>query len=145
MTVSHPNVADGITPADVTLEIKSEKNEPIEGLSMELQATGTQNVMVPCTKTNASGISRCKLYSTKAEWKTVMTMGVIQLSKATEFIVPSPSRSSSAFVSSGNAQNLPSGHKIITSSGIMETPAIGKDVASKVRVHSSIQGALFGN
>lgn len=55
----------------------------------------------------AAGSSHYKLYSTKAEWKIVMAVGATPLFEATEFIVPSPSRSRSAFVSSDNTQTLP--------------------------------------
>lgn len=145
MTVSEPNVADGITAADITLEIRSAGNVPISGALMNIQSTGSQNVVVPCSASNANGISRCKLYSTKAEWKTVVAVGSIQLSKSTEFVAPSPSLSLFQFVSSGNAQVLPTGHKITSTSGIIEAPTVGLDIHGKRRVHTSVQGALFGN
>lgn len=145
ITVPEQNVADGITPLLIEIQLYDEKHDPVPNVRLSLEVTGEENVIVPCTPTNAQGLARCWVFSTRAQWKSIRAVGSIILTSQSQFLEPAPYRSSFQFVASGFAETLPSGHKFVTSAGIVESDAVRKDINGKTRAHSSIGGALFGN
>ena len=145
MVITANNVADGMTPAQVTLEIRSASDVPLEGVKMTLTVTGDNNVIVPCTVTDANGLSSCKVYSTKAEQKSITAWGAINLSEDTQFTRPRFSRSMLSFVGGASMQKLSSGHKIFTTTGVVETPAAQKDSNGVLRLYSSVLGSVIGD
>ena len=48
MLVSHPNTANGVNPAIVTLTLKTESGAPILGAVMMLEVSGQDNVVQAC-------------------------------------------------------------------------------------------------
>jgi|GEM_PF-5108255 Bacterial Ig-like domain (group 1). len=145
MNVTANNVADGMTPAQVTLEIRSASDIPLAGVNMTLTVTGDNNVIVPCTTTDANGLSSCKIYSTKAEQKSITAWGSINLKSDTQFTRPRFSRTMLSFVGGASMQKLASGHKIFTTTGIVETPAAQKDSNGVLRLYSSVLGSVIGD
>lgn len=145
LTVLPENVADGLTPAEIKIEIKNKTGVAISGAKMTLSVTGSQNVLVPCSVSDVTGTSHCRVYSTKAEQKWVTVTGKITLTQVTVFLQPKPNRNAFAFVSAGDVYKLPSGHKITATAGINETPTKMKDSTGTVRLHSSVLGAVLGN
>ncbi len=145
MEISPDNIADGITPATVTIKIQTSNGQPLAGTKMNLEVTGSNNVIVPCTATDANGIARCRIYSTKSESKTARAVGPIHLTAETMFKAPRPSRSAVAFVSAGSVETLPTGQKIKVTAGIMESDSATRDVNGTLRVHSSILGSIVSD
>lgn len=145
LTVTDDNVADGMTPANVTLKVLTGKGHPVVGVRMELAVTGSENVIVPCTTTDENGTATCKIYSTKAEEKKISASGKFVLWGDTTFKAPQPMRSAFAFVSSGDVAVLPSRHKIIATSGISETNTVLKDGQGTMRIQSSVLSSIVSD
>ena len=143
--ISQNNVADGVTAAEVTVTLKNDQGEPIVNAPMILTVSGSDNVVVPCTNTDANGISRCRVYSTRAETKTFTFTGSMSIVKDVDFFTTRPQRAAFSFVGSAAVDVLPSGHKIISSSGLVEGPVTMRDSNGVVRVYTSIHGAILGN
>ncbi len=143
--VTDNNIADGTTPAEVTLIVMSQSGAPVVGAEMSISVTGYENVIIPCTKTNELGRSRCKIYSTRSERKRITARGGITLSTDTWFHAPNPTRSSFAIVSSGSSEILPSGHLMITTGGVVESPSMQTDTNGAVRAHTSILGIFLND
>lgn len=143
--ISQGNVADGVTPAEVTVTLKNDQGEPIVGAPMTLTVSGSDNVVVPCTNTDVHGIARCRVYSTKAETKTFTFNGSMFAVKDVDFFTQRPQRAAFSFVGSAAVDQLPSGHKIISSSGLVEGPVTMRDSNGVIRVYTSIHGAMLGN
>ena len=68
---SDPNLADGSTPAEVTITLLDAFNNAIEGVTPTFSVTGTSNTLGACSPTDSAGSSICEVTSTKAEGKTV--------------------------------------------------------------------------
>lgn len=146
MAISEGNVADGITPATITLTLRNFRKMPLVGKKLTLQVYGgSGNVIVPCTASNAQGIARCWLYSTGHGWKRVRAHGVVDLSGDTEFIAVRPFRSAFAVVTSGDVDRTSYGHKMVSTSGISELEAVQKDANQKMRAFTSVQGSIIGD
>lgn len=145
IAVSQNNIADGITPANVTVQLKTASGSAVANANLNLWVSGSNNVIVPCGKTDEKGMARCRFYTTTAESKTVRASGDVTLWADTNFMAPKPSRSAVAIVSSGAVITLPSGHKIISTTGISETPARQRDSYQVVRLHSSIHGSIISD
>lgn len=142
LQVSSPNMADGVNPANVTIILKTENNEPIVGYKISIKVSGSQNTIVPCTETNEDGKSVCWIYSSKAEEKEVRTVGAIELVEDTTFLPPAPIRSTFAIVSSGSFITMPTGQRIISASGIMESNIRLADSNGVIRVKTSILSSI---
>jgi hypothetical protein len=145
ITVTDGNVADGITPAQVSLRIRSANGNPIEGVTMSLWASGSDNVLVPCTASDSLGQSRCLLYTTKAEVKNLKLSGPISLASWVAFAAPKPLRSNFSFVSSAMDMKLPSGRRVISTSGIVEGPFVKKDSQGVIRLRSSVLSSVIND
>jgi Bacterial Ig-like domain (group 1) len=143
--ISPYNVADGISAAEVTITLKNDQGDPIQGATTQLSVSGGDNVIVPCTASDANGISRCRVYSTRAEIKTFSFAGALLAAKDVEFLATRPQRAAFSFVGSASVQTLPGGQKIISSSGLVEGPITMKDSNGVVRVYTSLYGAILGN
>lgn len=143
ITVSNDNVADGVTPAQVTIIARSYRGSPIAGMKMSIAASGSANVIVPCTTTDTSGLSRCWLYTTRAEIKTIQILGAVTKKIDVVFQSPRPLRSNFAFVSSGGDLKLPSGHRVISTSGSIESDFIQKDTQGAVRLRSTVLSSVI--
>lgn len=91
LVVTSDNVADGLTPAQVTLLIRTASGEPVQGARMALLVSGSQNVVIPCGLTDHRGFSQCRIFSTKAEQKTIVAKGIIDLKAQTIFAAPNSS------------------------------------------------------
>jgi Bacterial Ig-like domain (group 1) len=68
---SDPNLADGSTPAEITITLLDAFNNAIEGVTPTYSVTGTSNTIGACSPTDSAGSSTCEVTSTKAEGKTV--------------------------------------------------------------------------
>lgn len=143
MTVTSHNVADGITAAVVELKLRTKTDKPVVGLKLSLTASGRDNVIIPCTVSDANGMSWCRVLSTYAEVKELKTWGPISLMAQARFEEPRPLRSSFAVVSSGWQGRLPSGHRIISNVGVISDNTILRNSFGVKRAHTSINGALF--
>ena len=146
--ISKDNIADGITPAIVTITVHNSKGTPIEGVVMTLWVSGSDNVIIPCGTSDAQGVSRCKIYSTKAEHKMVRAMGTtssVVLALETDFKSPRPTMSSFAIVSAASIDNDTFTNRMITTLGMNESDAAQYDSNGVLRVHSTIQGAVLND
>ncbi|MEN0058045.1 MAG: Ig-like domain-containing protein [Bdellovibrio sp.] len=142
MDISTPNIADGITPTMVTLNIRDKRGNPLAGIKLTLNVSGSNNVIVPCSSSNEDGISHCKVLSTTAERKTFRTEGAVELTAQVLFQAPPPTRMLFSVVSSGSVQYTNDGHKIMVSNGVIETPTEMKDNNGAVRLRSSHWGTM---
>lgn len=143
ITVSSPLVADGVTPAEITIEIKNWYGTVLPGITVNLTVTGSANTVVPCTPSNSSGISRCKIYTTKSETKLVSIWGPMTLSKSLFFDVHQIQQNVFDVVSSSGDETHMTGYRVVSNAGITETAAVVRDSSGARRVHSSIQGLVF--
>jgi hypothetical protein len=143
--ISGDNIADGITPARVTLTLRTAKRLPIVGMTPAIAVSGTQNIVVPCTTSDANGTSHCWLYTTRAELKTISIVGVVSMSKEVSFTQPVPLKSNFAFVSSASDVTAVSGHRIISTSGIIESDFVQKDSTGKIRLRSSVLSSVIND
>jgi hypothetical protein len=143
ISVTNDNVADGITPAQVNLRIRSAKGNPIQGITMSLWASGVENVLVPCTPSDQLGQSRCLLYTTRAEVKNLKLTGPMSMTSTVAFIAPRPLRSNFSFVSSAVDVRIPSGRRVIATSGIVEGPFVKKDNNGVIRLRSSVLSSVI--
>lgn len=143
--ISNDNVADGITPALVNLRIRSANGNPVEGVTMEISVSGSDNVVVPCTASDKKGQSRCMVYTTQAGLKSLKLTGVFSMTSSVMFMAPKPLRSNFAFVSTAVDMRLPSGRRVIATSGITESDFIQKDVHGMVRLRSSVLSSIIND
>lgn len=139
---SSPSWADGATATEVILEIRDKSGNAISGVVMALSVTGSGNVASPCSATDQNGMSSCRVFSTVPELKTIEAKGTIRLVTQSEFRRLPNSPSTFGVVSAGEIAELPSGHRIISSVGIVETPYELKDSNGIVRLRSSLQRAF---
>lgn len=142
ISVSENNVADGITAAVVSVNIKDVNGLPVKEFSIHFSVTGSQNVILPCSKTDASGVSRCLVYSTQSEMKLIKVVSPVSFTVETMFHPPRPDRSGASIVSAGSSETLISGHKIVTTAGISESVNRLTDSSGVQRVQTSIQAIL---
>jgi len=143
--ISDDSVADGVTPALVTLTLRTAKRIPVVGMTPAIAVTGTQNIVVPCTASDADGRSRCWVYSTRAELKWVSIVGPISMTKEVTFARSAPLKSNFAFVSSASDARAVSGHRVISTSGISESDTVQKDAGGKVRLRSSVLSSVIND
>lgn len=145
ISVSTDQVADGSSPAEVTLTLRTYGNEPVVGVQMGLEVSGSNNVIIPCSTSDDQGQSRCRIYSTTAETKTVKAVGEITLQANTRFTEAMASSSAFQIVSSsGDDEVQPSGPRLVATAGIVESDAQLRDQFGNVRVYSSILGSVLG-
>ncbi|KYG65533.1 hypothetical protein AZI86_00185 [Bdellovibrio bacteriovorus] len=145
INISNDNVADGITPALVNLRIRSATGNPVEGVTMGISVSGPDNVVVPCTTSNKQGQSRCMIYTTRAGLKSLKLTGAFSLVSSVMFIAPKPLRSNFAFVSTAVDMRLPSGRRVIATSGITESDFIQKDSQGTLRLRSSVLSSIIND
>lgn len=143
ISISDDNFADGVTPALVQVKLKSGMGAPVVGANIGIEVSGTNNVVVPCTSSDQQGLSKCWVYTTKAEIKRIRITGAINKTADLSFQPPLPLRNNFAFVSAATDQKLPSGHRIISTAGIVEAPTRLKDVNGVVRVRTSVLGSII--
>ncbi len=143
MKVSAPNYADGSSPAEITIGVMNADGDPVPGVAMELSASGVNNTIIPCTTSDANGLSRCRLYSTRAEFKEVTALGLIKLKKDVEFEPLRPQMNSMAVVTSGDSVFLPGGQRVVSSSGIVEHDVMMMDAGGVRRVRTGILGPVL--
>lgn len=142
MTVTENNVADGITAAVVSVNIKDVKGAPVKEFPVSLSVTGSHNVIVPCPKTDMTGSSRCLVYSTQSERKWIKLASPVSFAMETMFYPPKPDRSGASIVSGGSNEVLISGHKIVTTAGVSESDTQLADNSGVQRAQTSIQAVL---
>ncbi len=84
-------LADGVAATTLTVTVRDASNNPIPGYGVSLSASGTQNLFSPASGvTDASGVFRAGLASTRAETKTVTaTLGASTLEASVTF-TPGP-------------------------------------------------------
>lgn len=144
ITVSSNNIADGVTPAVVTLLIRNSQNEPLPGLEMSLNVSGQNNTIIPCTATNSSGTANCWVYSNTSELKVVNAEGTITLSTSTMFHPAPPRNNVAGIVSSGSREKNGSQMKVISSSGVTESPARATNRA-QAHADTAVIGLILSN
>lgn len=140
--VSYPSIADGVTATEVTVTLKSARNMPVVDEHVSIEVTGNDNVIIPCSKTNSTGVSKCRVYSTLAEIKKIMVIEPLPLQRDVVFEAPALSIHFGEIVSSSSLETmtLNSGH--YSNSGVYHDPAILKDIHGTEVVHSSFQGII---
>lgn len=145
ISVTTDQYADGSSPAEVTITLRTGESEPVVGLQMALEVTGSNNVVTTCSLSDEHGVSRCRIYSTTAETKTVKAVGEIVLVSNTRFLDQLPSSSAFQVVSSaGDDEVSPSGPRLVATAGIIESDAQLRDSSGNVIVYSSILGSVLG-
>lgn len=144
LLVSSPNWANGMSAAEITLELKNDDGNPVVGVSVNLSASGSENVLTTCPPSDRRGFIRCRLYSTRAEWKKIVVSGGISFEHTTEFLPIAPFKSSFAVVSAGSYTRLPSGHRFLTSLGNAYGPHDLRDAGGKLRAQTTILGQILG-
>ncbi len=70
IVATDPNLADGSTPAEVTITLRDAFGNAISGLTPTYSVSGTSNTLGDCTATDSAGEAVCEVTSTKAEGKT---------------------------------------------------------------------------
>lgn len=145
LTVSSNNIADGTTATIVTATVKTTGGIAIPGVDLTLDVSGSNNTLENCTTTNSSGVSTCKVYTTKAETKTItVSYGSLSLSKDVTFTAAGTQSGQSLFiVTSGGGQLTGSGVGAKVSLGGMPDEIILRDSSNTVRSRSSIHSALW--
>ncbi|WP_413558358.1 Ig-like domain-containing protein [Bdellovibrio sp. HCB209] len=136
--ISEGNIADGITPTELSVWIKSAAGIPAEGVLPTISTSATNIVVVPCNVTDSNGLSRCKVYSTSAGKKSfTITSPFSSITLEIDFLRPKALHGSFAVVSGSTYQSVPAGNKVISASGIVESNINQKDNAGIDRLHSS--------
>jgi hypothetical protein len=64
-------VADGVAQAQIKVTLKNLLQEPLQGLTPTISASGTGNALSGCSASDENGLSICVLTSTKAQNKTI--------------------------------------------------------------------------
>ncbi len=67
---SDPNLANGTTPAEVTITLRDAFSNAISGLTPTYSVSGSSNTIGACPATDSAGVAVCEVTSTKAEGKT---------------------------------------------------------------------------
>lgn len=142
MKVTGLFIADGSTPSIVDLVIRNKEGTPLKDVAMNLVVSGAGNSIVPCTPSAIDGKSRCAFYSTHPEVKDVVAKSTIELSQSVTLRRPPIIRQLAGFVSAGDDQRAPTGHRFVTSMGTFETPNVQLDGSGKKRAHTSVQATL---
>lgn len=145
ISISSPNIADGNSDTIITVNLMSNANEPIKDAAIELRVTGSMNVLSACTKTNSQGDSTCRVKSFVAETKNVFVTSPVSLRSWFVMKAPHIGNSLFGFVASGEIQRAVTGHKIISTSGIVESNVIQKDSFSMIRLRSSHLSIVMGD
>lgn len=141
--VTSPVPADGISASTIVLFLLNKDGQPIVGLQPQIMASGTGNIYVPCTISDATGKSTCSLISTVAGDKEVWPVGGQHVAVDIVFTRPPPSKTLFGVVAGGTLQTLPTGHKIVAASGIVETEIQVKDLNGIKRLRSSQLGTII--
>ena len=145
MTVGGEQIADGATAAEITLILRNINNHSLVNIQMVLEVSGSQNVVIPCTASDAQGHSHCRVYSTRAEVKTVRAIATVTLQTTMTFVDPNPSSSAFQIVSSaGDSEVSMSGPRLVATSGIVESDVQMRNAYGDVAVFSSILGSVLG-
>ncbi len=139
ITVTSGNYADGVTPAQIQVRLMNYHGKPITNYEIHLQISGEQNTLVPCTKTDATGVATCWLYTTKAETKKIVLLEAKTVWGEADFSPVAFNRSMTAVVSAGaHYPNLGSGNKATVAAGELSSSYQLKDSFNKVRAETSI-------
>lgn len=133
MTIDAPNIADGISVTNITLNLRDKKGQGMPGLTMTLTVSGSNNTIIPCTVSNASGRSECQIMTTTSEMKHIQVVGMPGMTASVWFSKPSPTMTLFSLVSAGAQQTAPSGHKFLVTTGNFLTPPILKDASGVPR------------
>ncbi len=145
IAVTTDQFADGASAAEVTITLRTGESEPVVGLQMSLEVSGSNNVVTSCSVSDSHGVSRCRIYSTTAETKTVKAVGEIVLVANTRFIEQLSSSSAFQVVSSSVDDEVsPSGPRLVATAGIIESDAQLRDQNGNVIVYSLILGSVLG-
>lgn len=142
LEVTDNNVADGITAAVVTIKVMDVKKSPVSNMEVQISVSGSENVITPCPKSDSNGLSRCQIYSTRSEKKMVKLAGKLNFAVETMFSPPRAEKSGAAIVSAGISETVSSGHRMIVTAGVPETPAQLLDNSNVQRAQTSIQAVL---
>lgn len=142
--VAPDQIADGATPAEVQLTLRNRRREPLAGILMAIQVSGSGNVMNSCTTSDQNGRSRCRVFSTVAELKEIRAVGSVVLTAQAIFIAPAPTSSAFGIVSSSGSDTLPNTTRLVAMTGVSESNAALRDSYGYVRVFSSILGSVVG-
>lgn len=143
MTVTTPQPADGITPSLVTIKMVSASGKALAGVSMDLEVSGSDNVIVPCSLSDSAGLMSCRVYSTKAEMKSVKASGLISFESQTQFESVTPTLSVTGVSSMGSFQRTLGGYYVTVSAGQVESPFYVKDSMGTTRLRSSLLGVML--
>lgn len=117
-----PHLADGLSESWADFTMRDQFGKPIAGLNLELHVGGDGNVVKPCTQTNASGVGSCRFRSSNPGEKNVALVGAVEMNDVVTFAAPKSLGVLFGFVASADDQTLPSGHRIVSASGIVEGP-----------------------
>lgn len=136
--ISDGNIADGITPTELSVWIKDSAGYPAEGVLPTISTDANDIVLIPCNTTDANGLSRCKIYTTSAGRKSFIISSPFRtMTLDINFLAPKPLHGSFGVVTGSTIQKIPAGNKVISASGIIESSINQKDTAGRDRLHSS--------
>lgn len=96
--VPFSNIADGVTASEILVTLNNLDGLPVSGLEITMSVSGHSNATTPCSKSDPKGHSRCKIYSTAAEVKTIKITTKIVLSKQIEFLASTPAKTTVGWV-----------------------------------------------
>src|SRR5262249_30588500 len=102
-TGTSPVTADGQAASTITILLKDANGNPVSGQTVTFSATdtGSTNVYVACTPTDAAGASTCGLKSTKAETKTLQLLSPVSKTGGTvTFVAGAASATTSSITGS---------------------------------------------
>ena len=143
MSVNSPIVADGISEARVILKLMNKLGKPVVGIAPTITVSGRNNVIVPCCPSDKDGVSVCRFMSTSAEDKEFVINDKASLSSWVKFTPAAPTTSLFGFVSAGDVQRAPSGHKFVTAVGIAESSIEQRDSNGDIRLRNSHLGTII--
>jgi hypothetical protein len=121
ITIASDQVADGATPADITLSLRNAMNDPLPGIVMALEVTGSGNVLNSCTTSDSNGRARCRFYSTTAELKRIRVVGSVTMLAETMFVEPPAASSSFGIITSYGDETIVGGQRLVAMSGVVES------------------------
>lgn len=145
MDLSIPAIADGVSSVTIVISLKNAAAKPLVGKVVSLSVSGTGNIISACPMTDSLGATRCYLRSTWAEQKMVTAVSKIKMSKQVVFTTSSGALGLAGIVTSGGTHQSASGHKVTSTSGIVETPSSLKDSLNVKRLNTSLRSYLGDN
>lgn len=141
--VSSPSLSDGVTPTEVSVQLYDELGKPVANRAVDVQVTGNHNAWVPCTKTNAQGIARCKLYSTVAENKNIILLTPVSIIKTVTFVEPKHTQLLSDIVPATTFELQSQNQQLIANAGNFHDKIIVNDHQNTAVAEFSLLGSLI--